>query len=73
MSVSVLVQNGNTGDWRGRDQSGSRRDGSQTAGKAGRTVVKGEGGWGAVSIRSYKMNSQTSNGFFWENDMTIHV
>ena len=36
-SVSVLVQNGNMGDWR----DGS--DGSQTAGTAGRTVVKGEG------------------------------
>lgn len=27
----------------GTDQSGSRRDGSETAGTAGRTVVKGEG------------------------------
>lgn len=32
----------------GTDQSGSRRDGSETAGTAGRTVVKGEGGGGRV-------------------------
>lgn len=44
VSVSLYPHLSKTGTREsGTDQSGLRRDGSETAGTAGRTVVKGEG------------------------------